>query len=159
MFCVKKSNQAVVPTKAGPNEIGYDLTLTRISKYIDDYTIMYDTDIIIKPPNGYYTEIVPRSSIIKSGWFLANSVGIIDPTYRDTLKVVLKKVDPQQKEITLPCRLCQLIFREIPRLPDFTIVSELDETERQGGFGSTDNYVIGNTQEYISSSIPPETCP
>jgi dUTP pyrophosphatase len=128
----------VIPKKAGPNEIGYDLTLINKVKEIDDYTIMYDTGIIIKPPDGYYTEIVPRSSIVKSGWMLANSIGIIDPTYRDTLRVVLKRMDPCQHEIELPSKLCQLILRKVSNDFDVVEVSHLDKTERTGGFGSTD---------------------
>lgn len=128
---------AVPPFKAGANEVGYDITLIEKVKEIDSYTIMYDTGIIVKPPDGYYLEIVPRSSIIKSGWMLANSVGIIDPTYRDTLKVVLKRVQRSQPEVVLPNRLCQLIIR--PILNDFQVVEvkTLDVTERTGGFGST----------------------
>jgi len=101
---------------------------------------MYDTGIIIKPPDGYYTEIVPRSSIVKSGWILANSVGIIDPTYRDTLKVVLKRVDKEQPEIPLPNRICQLILK--PFVESFSVIEtdSLEETERKGGFGSTNHY-------------------
>jgi dUTP pyrophosphatase len=149
MLCLKKSKDAVVPERAGPNEIGFDLTLIRKVKDIDDYTIMYDTDIVIKPPDGFYVEIVPRSSIVKSGWFMANSIGIIDPTYRDTLKVVLKRMDKTQKEVELPSRLCQLILRPVYRIvkvdektkvrsEEIIVVDTLDETERKGGFGSTD---------------------
>jgi dUTP pyrophosphatase len=149
MLCLKKSKDAVVPERAGPNEIGFDLTLIRKVKDIDDYTVMYDTDIVIKPPDGFYVEIVPRSSIVKSGWFMANSIGVIDPTYRDTLKVVLKRMDKSQKEVELPSRLCQLILRPVYRIvkvdektkvksEEMIVVDSLDETERKGGFGSTD---------------------
>lgn len=148
MLCLKKSINAVLPQKAGPNEIGFDLTLIEKIKQYDDYTIMYDTGICIKPPQGFYTEIVPRSSIIKTGWFLANSIGIIDPTYRDTLKVVLKRVDKSQSEITLPSKICQLIIRPIYKVvkvledktnsDEIILVDSLDETDRKGGFGSTD---------------------
>jgi dUTP pyrophosphatase len=137
MNCKKLSKDAILPFKSGPNEIGYDLTLIRKIKDIDEYTIMYDTDICIQPPDGYYTEIIPRSSIIKTGWFLANSIGIIDPTYRDSLKIVLKRVDPYQKEIVLPNRLCQLVVRPIYNQFEVYDVNELSETYRKGGFGST----------------------
>ena len=149
MLCLRKSKDAIIPERAGPNEIGFDLTLIRKVKEIDDYTIMYDTDIVIKPPDGFYVEIVPRSSIVKSGWFMANSIGVIDPTYRDTLKVVLKRMDKTQKEVELPSRLCQLILRPVYRIvkvdektkvksDEIIVVDNLDETERKGGFGSTD---------------------
>ena len=77
---------AVIPTKAGDQEVGYDLTAINFVKRLGTNTFMYDTGISVEPPAGYYTEIVPRSSIVKSGYILTNSIGIIDPTYRGTLK-------------------------------------------------------------------------
>ena len=139
MQCIRTTNDAVLPTKAGREEIGYDLTLTRIHSRLDEHTIMYDTDVIVKPPSGFYVEVVPRSSIVKTGWFMANSIGIIDPTYRDTIKVVLKRVDLAYPEIALPKKLCQLVLRQVP--PQDVAVEEvdsLDTTYRDGGFGSTD---------------------
>lgn len=136
--CIRTSEKAVLPKKAGINEVGYDLTIIEKVKDIDPYTIMYDTGIIIKPPDGYYIEIVPRSSIVKSGWVLANSIGIIDPTYRDTLRVVLKRVDHSQHEIELPSKICQLVLRKMTTYFDVKEVIHLDTTERTGGFGSTD---------------------
>ena len=135
----RELHDAILPTKAGENEVGYDLTIIRKVKEYDNYTIMYDTGISLKPPDGYYSEIIPRSSIIKTGWFLANSIGIIDPTYRDSLKIVLKRVDIDTKELKLPMKICQLVFR--PLLNHFEIqeVDDLDETYRIGGFGSTDS--------------------
>ena len=137
MECVKIFEDAILPYKVGINEVGYDLTIIRKIKQYDDYTIMYDTGICIKPPFGFYTEIVPRSSIIKTGWMLANNIGIIDPTYRDSLKIVLKRVNVDTPEIELPNRICQLIIR--PLYNNFRIheVSQLDDTYRKGGFGST----------------------
>lgn len=142
MECVLTWPDAVLPAKAGPQEVGYDLTLVRVHERLDDDTIMYDTGVIAKPPEGYYLEVVPRSSIVKSGWIMANSVGIIDPTYRDTIKVVLKRVRSDTPEIELPKRLCQLLLR---RMEGAGVVirgvDALDHTTRTGGFGSTDGNV------------------
>lgn len=134
--CIRTSKDAILPFKAGPNEVGYDMMLIGIHSRLDDDTIMYDTGIIAKPPTGYYLEVVPRSSIVKTGWFLANSVGIIDPTYRQTIRVVLKRTRSDVKELPMPCKIVQLILR--PLSPNVAVeqVTELDETERLGGFGS-----------------------
>ena len=132
------SNDAVIPTKAGPNEIGYDLTIINAIKRINSTTTMYDTYISVEPTDGLYTEIIPRSSIIKSGYMLTNSIGIIDPTYRGTLKIVLTKVCPEAKPLKLPCKLCQLVPRQIIETTT-EIITDLSDTYRQdGGFGSTD---------------------
>ena len=73
---------------------------------------MFDTGICIQPPDGFYTEIVPRSSISKTGYILANSIGIIDPTYRGSLKIVLTKVDPTAQDLKLPFTKFQIILRQ-----------------------------------------------
>ena len=134
----------VVPKKAYPSDIGYDLTLVRKVNDINSNTTMYDSGISIIPPIGYYIEIVPRSSLSKFGHIMANSIGIIDPSYRGTLRVVLTKVNSSVEDISLPCARFQLILRKINEI-DTTVV-ELDNesnfttsTERgSGGFGSTD---------------------
>jgi dUTP pyrophosphatase len=126
-----------VPKQAGPMEVGYDLICVKESKRIGSRTIMYDTGISVCPPNGYYTEIVPRSSIIKTGYVLSNSTGIIDPTYRGTLRVCLTKIDDTLPDLELPFCLTQLIIRKMNHL-SLTQVETLDETGRgDGGFGST----------------------
>ena len=104
---------AVLPTRAFPTDTGLDLTLLSVDKIIDEYTVMYDTGIVIRPPSGFYVEIVPRSSIVKSGFMLCNSVGIIDSNFRAPLKVVLKSDKPNQILSPLPNKLCQLIVRKL----------------------------------------------
>ena len=134
----KHDNRAIIPTRAGINEIGYDLTIIEKIKEINPITFMFDTGISVKPPDGYYTEIVPRSSLIKTGWMMANSVGIIDPTYRGTLKIVMVKVYENAQILDIPFVKFQLIVRKI-YTPMIKEVDVLDETERgEGGFGSTD---------------------
>ena len=145
-------SNAVVPSKAGPNEVGYDLTAISFVKKIGTHTFMYDTGISVEPPEGYYTEIIPRSSISKTGFMLANSIGVIDPTYRGTLKIVLIDVDSQAKlhqhnshssqiigrPLTCPFTLTQLVVRKIEEV-DIKIVENLSTTSRgDGSFGSTD---------------------
>tara|TARA_B100000902_G_scaffold158814_1_gene154782 strand:- start:27 stop:446 length:420 start_codon:yes stop_codon:yes gene_type:complete len=130
---------AVLPQKAGINEIGYDITCISLDKQIYENVYMFDTGIQIQPPKGYYTEIVPRSSIVKTGYSLANNTGIIDPTYRGNVKVVLVKHAQDAQKIELPFKKCQLILRKIPPNVEVQEVQELDQTERgDGGFGSTD---------------------
>lgn len=130
--------RAVVPTRGTDDSVGYDLTIISVSKILGPKTIMYDTGISVKPPHGYYFEIVPRSSFSKSGHVLANSIGIIDPDYRGTLRVVVMRVDDSAEKIPLPYTGFQLILRR-KHDTTFVVSSTLDETNRgDGGFGSTD---------------------
>jgi dUTP pyrophosphatase len=135
---VLDNESAVIPTRAHPSDIGYDLTAISMYKKISDNITLFDTGIRISPPEGYYVEILPRSSMSKTGYMLANSVGTIDPTYTGTLKIALIKVDKELPEIELPFTRCQLILRKA-EYADMVQVESIEETLRgEGGFGSSD---------------------
>ena len=141
IYFKKHHPDAVIPQKAGPNEVGYDLTLIKLVKTYGKNTFMYDTGISVEPESGYYTEIVPRSSLVKTGYIMTNSIGIIDPTYRGTLKICVTRIDDTLSELTLPCKKFQLIIR---KMYNFKVkdVDKLTNTKRgEGGFGSTDLYM------------------
>jgi deoxyuridine 5'-triphosphate nucleotidohydrolase len=134
----KTRKDAVPPTKVRVSDSGYDLTL--IEKISDDGFIqLYETGIKIKPDFGWYFMVVPRSSIIKSGYILANSVGIIDRTYTGTIKIPLLKMKGE-KELELPCRLVQIIPQKIVHFEIKEVTpKEIENTERsENGFGSSD---------------------
>jgi deoxyuridine 5'-triphosphate nucleotidohydrolase len=133
---LRTRQDAIPPRKAHATDSGYDLWLLEKVKE-ENGMVMYDTGIAVKPPHGYYFELVGRSSISKSGYIMANSVGIIDSSYRGTLKVALIKVNKEMPDLELPCRLVQLIPRQFLHLEAIE-VEELDTTERgEGGFGSS----------------------
>lgn len=136
---VKKDPGAILPSKKRASDQGFDLTVIRKVKDWGPTTALYDTGLIIQPPPGYYVEIVPRSSLAKSGYLQSNSVGIIDPSYLDTLKCPLTKVDPTAPDLQLPFTGFQLLLR---RMVHGGMVEcseqELAATARNtGGFGST----------------------
>jgi len=127
---------ALPPFKKRVSDSGFDLYLVKLLKK-EGNLYFFDTGVRLSPPPGYYFDLVPRSSIFKSGFILANSVGIIDMTYRGTVKVPLIKVDPGKPEPELPWRAVQLIPRRFFPL-EGKEVGSLDPTLRgEGGFGST----------------------
>lgn len=146
--------EAVTPSKGSPTDIGYDLTIvsrdsiltgTWHGRIMDPEVFLFDTGISIEPENGYYVEVVPRSSLSRTGYILANSVGIIDPSYRGTIKVALVKIDKYAPDIPLPFRGFQLIVRKIENAEFVCTDSDLSSTARgTGGFGST-NVAQNNT--------------
>lgn len=135
----KTDENAVIPSKAFENDAGYDLTIIKKIKDFNSKTTLYDTGIKIEIDEGYYTEIVPRSSISKFGYILANSIGIIDNNYRGNLMIALTKICDDAPEIELPFKCCQLIIRKQISADLYEVKSsDLTETERnEGGFGST----------------------
>ena len=135
---IKTDSRAVTPTRAYPSDIGYDLTAIDIFKILSDKTIIYETGIAVQPPLGYYIEIVPRSSITKTKYLLANSIGIIDPSYNGSLKIAVRKIDDSLPDFELPFCKFQIIMRKAEYF-DIQEVNSLDESIRgDGAFGSTD---------------------
>ena len=136
---VRKHTEAVVPSRAHPSDVGLDLVAIKKHKVFPNGVVLYDTGIAVSPPKGYFVEIVPRSSISKSGWMLANSVGTIDPSYTGNLYIALVRVDGNSAEPQLPFCLCQMVLRKAEYF-DVEEVTMLTDTDRgDGGFGSTGN--------------------
>jgi dUTP pyrophosphatase len=137
---IKTDQDAVLPSKLRASDAGYDLTVIKASKQWLHNITLYDTGIRICMDRGYYAEIVPRSSLSKSGYMLANSVGVIDENYRGNIYVALIKVDPDAPLIELPFRCCQILFKRQVHMDIVEVHHEegFNDTVRQsGGFGST----------------------
>jgi len=127
---------AIAPTKAHHEDSGFDLVLIKRLRKVSRVEY-YDTGISVEPPPGYYFELYGRSSISKSGYMLANNVGIIDQNYRGSIVAALIKINSDAPELELPCKLIQMIPRQFIHLEPIC-VNELTDTDRgDGGFGST----------------------
>lgn len=127
---------AILPSKGRVSDSGYDLTVVHQVKSFGP-TVLYGTGISIEPPQGWYFDVVARSSIIKLGYMISNSIGVIDRAYRGEIMVPLIKLDPSAPDLALPARIAQLIPRPIVHFP-FVEATGLGTTHRgAGGFGST----------------------
>jgi len=126
----------IPPYKTRPSDSGFDLNLVGIRKKIGSVTL-YGTGVSVEPPSGYYFDMVPRSSIIKSGYMLANSVGIIDQGYTGEIMVPLIKLDSDTPDLQLPCKMVQLIPRKWFPLHAVPADSLQASVRGAGGFGST----------------------
>ena len=83
----------------------------------------------------YY--LYPRSSISKTPFRLANSVGIIDAGYRGNLMAMVDNISNEVQTIQKGTRLFQICGRYLEPV-HLELVEELTETERgNDGFGST----------------------
>ncbi len=129
-------SDAVLPFKARVSDSGYDLTLLGVEKRYGEVAL-YQTGLRVEPPPGYYLDVVPRSSIIKLGYLMANSVGVIDRAYRGELLIPLIRTDPKATELALPARVAQMIPRAIQHFP-VVEVDQLGSSARGArGFGSS----------------------
>lgn len=138
----KRNEKALIPSKFRYSDVGYDLSIISKYKDLNSVTTLWDTGIAIQIPFGYYAEIYPRSSLSKSGYMMANSVGIIDRSYRGNIYVALTKVTKDSLDIeeNLPWKCCQIIFRKqnFIEFEEAKIEDEFTMTNRNaGGYGST----------------------
>ena len=91
-------------------------------------------------PSAYW--LAPRSSISKSGWRLANSIGLIDATYRGVLMAALDPLDRGAPFTGDKQRFVQLVAPSLEPWLDVIVVSEFPTASAitgrgEGGFGST----------------------
>lgn len=158
----KLSKTAIIPTKAYDTDACFDIYANLQGEICYDWvynrklgqteSIQYDNAIKIEPgesytidtgfcteiPEGYFAPVFCRSGMgIKRGLRLANSVGIIDSSYRGEWKVCLHNDSDKTQIIFHGDRIAQFTL-----LPVFNInieeVEYVDETERgEGGFGSS----------------------
>lgn len=131
------SDSAVIPKYAKNGDAGLDLIAT--SKTLNELFIEYGTGLAFEIPEGYVGLVFPRSSISKYHLDLANSVGVIDSSYRGEVMVRFKKTldRPYANVYNIGDKICQLIIIPYPSI-ELTQVDELSNTERgSGGFGST----------------------
>lgn len=136
---IRVDEKAIIPSKTNWSDVGYDLSIIKKVKDFNSKTALYDTGIKIVMDFGYYAEIVPRSSISKSGYILSNNIGIIDNSYRGNLFIALTKIADDAIEIEYPFKCCQLIFKNQVYVNMIEVENgNTDTTKRQeGGFGST----------------------
>lgn len=135
----KLKTEAVIPTRGSKYAAGADLYSAENDLYIEDrQTVMIGTGIAMEIPEGYVGLVYARSGLAcKEGLAPANKVGVIDSDYRGEIKVALYNQSGQKKLVKKGERIAQIVIAPF-LAPEFTEVSELDETDRgEGGFGST----------------------
>ena len=100
---------------------------------------LVDTGVSIKIPLGYMGLVLPRSSMGKVRVSLANTAGIIDFGYMDSVKLLLVNEGEEPFIIqAMDTRIAQLIIVPV-MLAKFTDFEDnwLDTDRGEGGFGST----------------------
>jgi dUTPase len=155
-----KLQQKDSPFNIGIDIKAYDLNIVgeKHSQYYKsiDY-IEYDTQIYIdslkrNSEEQLYTLVYPRSSLSNKNLLLCNSVGLIDPNYRDSIKLRFKYfAQPKdfvslydslfinidlEKIYSIGDKIGQLVF--VNSFPvNIEYVPDLMPSDRVGGFGST----------------------
>lgn len=134
----KTDDNAILPMKSKESDVGYDMSVIKVAKRLNKHTCLYDTGIKMSIAHGYYAEIVPRSSLSKSGYMMTNSFGVIDRNYNGNILISLTQYDDDAPLIEFPFRCCQIIFRKQIHMDLEETKTDFEETTRgDGGFGST----------------------
>lgn len=131
-----------LPERQHGGDAGWDVYAHRI-EIINGQAHVY-LGIAFLPEEGHFTYLVPRSSLSKYRWMLANSIGVIDQ-YTGEVKMVFNEIpyfsETGWRVVPFPYsvgdRVGQLIFTKLVPT-DLELVEELKETSRgEGGFGSS----------------------
>jgi dUTPase len=103
------------------------------------YSYKYGSTVKCSAPSHYW--LAPRSSIWKSGFRMANSMGVIDLSYRGVLMApVIGNVSGAAAFYQEGARYFQIVAPDMGYIHEVKLMplSELDTSTRgEGGFGST----------------------
>ena len=129
-----------IPRRGHVTDAGIDLTAMSVEQKRPDI-FFFDSGISIHVSNGFYVEILPRSSIIKTDFILANSVGIIDPDYRGRIFIPFRYLGSgdgmQSAKELLHLRIAQMLVRKLEPCRVEVVESLENSVRGEGGFGST----------------------
>lgn len=140
LLCKRLDNRAVVPTKAHPEDAGFDITAISRRWEGEASPMVYETGLAIFIPEGYVGILKERSSIRKYGLVLVG--GVIDSGYVGPIEVSFQYVNKSQDVYAPGDRVCQLVVTPIHFLERCCDIGDapLAVTARgTNGFGSTGN--------------------
>lgn len=124
-----------LPTKGTENAAAFDIYMPEAGE-ANGTSKLIGLGFATAIPNGFVGLLLPRSSMAKYGLELNNTVGVIDSDYRGEWKAAVKTKTGIPHSWVMHERLFQMLV-----LPHYImtpiLVESLEETSRQGGFGST----------------------
>jgi dUTP pyrophosphatase len=135
---VKTAEDVVTPTYATSGDAGLDLYSNDYLEIQPGHRATVKTGLKMEIPEGVYARIASRSGLASRNGIIVGA-GIVDPTYRGEIRVVLFNLGQSAFWIVKGLKIAQLVFEQFVTA-DVQVVGELSSsTERAGkGFGSTD---------------------
>ncbi len=139
-----KEGDAAIDLRASGNFIT-DLDNLSKKELTSDYyylepkeRILIKTGIKVALPKGHYGHIKDRSGLaFKQGLHVL--AGVIDENYREEIGIVLINLGNNAYKIMKNEKIAQMIIKEYKKV-NITYVDELDETNREAGFGSSGKF-------------------
>lgn len=134
---VKLVRNGQVPKYQTEGSAGFDLHSTEELVLKPGQISLVKTGLHAALPAGTELQVRPRSGLaLKHGVTVLNSPGTVDADYRGEIGVILINHSEKPYHINIGERIAQGVVAKYERV-SFEEVETLDETERQGGFGST----------------------
>ena len=132
---LRVSPEAVVPTRAHPNDAGLDLYSLEDVLLESGQGKVAKTGIALALPEGHVGLVADRSSLAKRG--IKTAGGIIDEGYRGEIHIVLWNISNEALHLKKGERIAQLLILPVAT-PAVQEVDTLDQTARgHKGFGSS----------------------
>lgn len=135
---VQKTMNVESPVRAHNSDAGLDLYVPEGQGCLVRGGAVYAIDLGVRVaiPDGYYGQLVLRSSAGAKGLTIPNGVGIIDSGYRGNLKLVVAALaDPVL--VAAGERIGQLIILPLPPVDVEAGIVDTGTDRGAGGFGST----------------------
>jgi dUTP pyrophosphatase len=131
---------ALPPARTRPGDAGYDLRCVEAFRLEPGERAVVPTGVAVAVPEGAAGLVVPRSGLAaRHGISVVNGPGLIDPSYRGEVKVVLVNLGREPYEGSPGDRIAQLLL--VPCLtPEVRTVAELPPSHDgrgEAGFGSS----------------------
>lgn len=132
----KVYDKALEPTKAHPNDAGFDIKSDINVEIIPGRRVSVLTGLSIAIPPGYFGLVSDRSGLAKNHG-ITTLAGVIDSDYRGEISVILLNTGDTVHTVERGNKIAQLLILPVPEVSLYQI-DELPGTERgAGGFGST----------------------
>lgn len=135
---IQKTMNVQDPVRAHDTDAGLDLYVPEGQTCLVRRGAVYTIDLGVRVaiPEGYYGQLVLRSSAGEKGLTIPHGAGVIDSGYRGNLKVLVAAL-AEPVLVAARDRICQLIIHKLPAV-DWEAGVVDDSTDRgAGGFGST----------------------
>lgn len=129
-----------LPARGHPDDAGYDL-VARVGAVLAPRggRTAVPTGVAVALPPGHAGFVQPRSGLAaRHGVTCLNTPGLIDPGYRDEIRVVLVNLDPEEPyEVRRGDRVAQLVIQRVEDVAWRVVDALADSPRGSDGFGST----------------------
>jgi dUTP pyrophosphatase len=145
---------ATLPTRATEEAAGYDLYSAVTLIIPANQMASVSTGLAMRPPQGTYCQILPRSDLLKH-YGVEPKAGVIDPDYTGDITILMSNNTDEPYTINIGDRIAQMVIYNITH-PKIHQGATLPSTARwPQGFGHTGyTHTVGDSQVCMARHLP-----